>query len=204
MALSDAQKFERVLAFMSDFFAMDNPTSSFNLAIKDLMEYCPDGVIVGGMAVTFYVKNPRTTKDVDIVLLHGTPLTSEFQRRFEPVSDKPLTVRHKQTGIEVDLLTVDNPVANPDLIRLASERFRVIERAGTSVRVASPEVLIALKLGRALNDTVSGLQDRADIVAILNDNPELGFTAPRKYLSADELAMYDDLLRYREKITPGR
>ena len=202
-SMNESLKFEKVLETVSQFFAMDNPASSFNRVLHDLMECCPGGVIVGGMAVSFYVKNPRTTKDVDIVLVGDATTTEAFQQRFEPVPDKPLTVRHKETGIEVDLLSDANPVLNPDLLGAAAKRFRLIERAGTSVRVTSPEMIIALKLRRAQNNTAVGLQDRSDIVSILNDNPELDLSPAKKHLSDDELDLLNDLMTYRDKMIQG-
>ena len=117
--MTESERFQRVLETISDFFAMDDPRSSFNRVLKDLMECCPDAVIVGGIGVSFYLKNPRTTKDVDIILLNEPPDTSQFRRLFEPAKGKPLTVRHKETGIEVDLLTEENPVLNRELLRAA-------------------------------------------------------------------------------------
>ena len=72
------------------------------------------------------------------------------------------------------------------------------------MRVTSPEMIIALKLRRAFNDTPEGFQDRADILSILRDNPEVAIGAVQAHLSGEEIDMYEDLLRFREKMTPGR
>jgi hypothetical protein len=202
--LTDAERFDRALETISQFFAMDNPQSTFNRVLRDLMDTCPGGVIVGGMAVTFYVKNPRTTKDVDIVLLEGAPATIEFERRFEPVADKPLTVRHRETGIEVDILSPRNPVLNATLLQAASERFRVIDRAGIPVRVTSPEGIIALKLRRAQNNTPEGFQDRSDILSLFRDNPDVDPVPLSALLSGDENDLLQDLLRYRDEMLTVR
>ena len=201
--LTESERFQKVLESISEFFAMDDPRSSFNRVLHDLMECCPGGVIVGGMAVSFYVKNPRTTKDVDIILLGEKPATKAFLERFEPIADKPLSVRHKDTGIEVDVLSPRNPVMNRELLEAASERFRVIERAGTEVRVAEPEMIVALKLRRAMNTTPKGLIDRADILNILTDNPEVDVTPLKSLLPEEESDLLDDLLIYREKLLTG-
>lgn len=197
---AESERFEKVLETISEFFAMDNPSSSFNRVLRDLMECCPEGVIVGGMAVSFYVKNPRTTKDVDIILLDKALDSSQFRQRFETVAGKPLTVQHKETGIEVDLLLEENPVLNRELLRATQARFRMIERAGITVRVAAPEMIIALKLRRAMNNTALGLQDRTDIVSLLNDNAGLDLSPIRELVAEEEGDLLDDLLTYRENL----
>jgi hypothetical protein len=201
--MTDADRFEKVLEFMSDFFAMEDPRSSFNRVIRDLMECCPQGVIVGGIAVTFYVKNPRTTKDVDIVLLDTASLASRFRERFEPIAGMPSSVRHKETGIEVDLLMPESPLANRALLEQATKHFRLIDRAGTLVRVAAPEMIVGLKLRRALNATPKGLIDRSDILTILSEHSYVDLDSLREHLSEEERDLLDDLLTYRDKLLTG-
>jgi len=199
----DALRIDRNLELISNFFAMDNPASTFNRVLRDLMETCPGGVIVGGMAVSFYVKDARTTVDVDIVLAAGAPRTRDFSNRFEALAGKPLSVRHKDTGIEVDVLSPLNPIMNDALVRAASKRFRVILRAGIAVRVAEPDMIIALKLRRAMNPTPKGFIDRGDILNILTDNPELDVTSLKRLLPEQEFDFLSDLLVYREKLLSG-
>ena len=128
------------------------------------------------------------------------PNRSEFLELFEPLSDKPFTVRHRETGIEVDILTRENPVLNPAILALVPEMVDVIEQAGIQVRVAQPQLIAGLKIARAINNTPAGLQDRADILALMRDNPEMELQGVRAHLSDDENALLDDLQRYREQL----
>ena len=184
-SMNESLKFEKALETISQFFAMDNPASSFNRVLHDLMETCPGGVIVGGMAVSFYVKDPRTTQDVDIAFADEDPLPPEFHERFEPVPGKLMTARHKETGIDVDLLNPANPVLNHALLSELTKHANWIERAGRKIRVASPEFIIGLKLHRALTHSVEALQDQAHILSVLVDNPDLEFLQMKKALSED-------------------
>lgn len=199
-----AEKMERVLSAMSNFFSMDDPSSSFARTLKDLMEACPEGVIVGGIALSFHVENPRATKDIDIVLLDEFSGPGRFEDPFEPVPGKPLSVRHKDTGIEVDLLTPANPVLNAKILSMVPENLEVIEQAGTKIRVAKPAVIIGLKLGRAIHNTPEGLQDRADILSLLRDNPNLDLEMVKPHLSTEEGDMLADLRRFGEGLSSGR
>ena len=77
----EARRFERLLEAMSDFFFMDDPGSAFARVVKDVMEVFPDCVIVGGIALSYHVKNRRFTEDVDILLTpRGAPAVSREVR----------------------------------------------------------------------------------------------------------------------------
>lgn len=202
--MSEALRFQKVLDFVSDFFFMDEPSSSFARVLKDLMEACPECVVVGGIALSFYVENPRTTKDVDIVLLQVTPFRDRLKEFFDEVPDKPFTLRHKETSIEVDFLTLDHPLINREILALVPVQFNVITRAGTDVKVVKPNLLLGLKLARAVHNTQQGFQDRADILSLLNDNPGLNLESIIPKLSDDEREMLDDLVRFGEGESNGR
>ncbi|MEE8395940.1 MAG: nucleotidyl transferase AbiEii/AbiGii toxin family protein, partial [bacterium] len=113
-----AEKIEKVLDFVSDFFSMDDPASSFARVLKDLSRDSSDWVLVGGLAATFYMKDPRTTKDIDIVLLEETEYVAAFGERFEHLPGKPFTLRHLETMIEVDVLTLAHPMVNRAVLGL--------------------------------------------------------------------------------------
>jgi hypothetical protein len=198
--MSDPLRIQWALEMISQFHSMDDPRSGFARVLRDLMESCPGCVVVGGVGVAFYVRNPRATKDVDIVITDESPLSPGFFDRFEWTEDKPFTVRHKETGIEVDLLTVDNPVVNRGLLMKVPNRVNEFERAGTSIRVAKPDFIIGLKLHRAINNTPEGYQDRTDILTILRDNPELQLESILEHLTEEERDLLDDLLGFREQM----
>ena len=199
----EARRFERLLEAMSDFFFMDDPGSAFARVVKDVMEVFPDCVIVGGVALSYHVKNRRLTEDVDIVLLN-TSFTGLAGERFEMVEDKPSTLRHKETGIKVDVLTPDHPTVNRELVNIVPVHVQIIEQAGTRIRVASPAMVIGLKLPRAIHESRKGLQDRLDIISILDDNPDLELDPIRAHLSKEEKDMLNELIEYGEKLTDDR
>jgi hypothetical protein len=111
-------------------------------------------VLIGGVALSYYTK-PRSTTDSDLLFLAKEDIPTEvskFRRH------RPGAFEHKQTGVEIEVLT-------PESIKMTQELAEAIYERSTKVdgiRVASPAGLIASKLERW------SLQDRADIDAILS------------------------------------
>jgi hypothetical protein len=115
-----------------------------------------EGVLIGGAALSFYVK-PRVTQDLDFLFL------SEAQLPQPPDGFKKIRAHafeHVATGVEVEILTPEFLKASKSLIQ------HVMDTAITNsgVKIASPSALIALKLNRL------SFQDKADIEALLDSN----------------------------------
>lgn len=134
----------------------------------------PNGVLIGGMGLSYYVK-PRMTQDLDFLFLTNSDIPTQvngFKRT------RPHAFQHNKTHVEVEVIT-------PELVKMSPVIFRkVIETANESngVHIASPAGLIALKIFRLK------LQDEADIVALIKSNKVsekdlLGFSLPADRLN---------------------
>jgi predicted nucleotidyltransferase len=132
-------------------------------------------VIIGGTAVGF-VGRPRTTKDVDAMVLLGEHTWESFAARaakmgFLPRSrdmvafarqNRVFLLRHALSGVEIDISAGALPFEK-DSIR----RAHLVSIEGTKVPVASPEDLIVMKI------LASRPRDLGDIEGILATNPKL-------------------------------
>lgn len=116
-----------------------------------------DGVLLGGLALSFYVK-PRYTSDVDFLFLSADQIP-EHVIGFKRIRN--LAFEHRATGVEVEVFgpsSINMPVElAKDIIATA------IEKDG--VNVASRAGLIAAKLGRF------NKRDQADIEDLLTLGP---------------------------------
>lgn len=111
-----------------------------------------DGVLIGGLALSYYVK-PRMTDDIDLLFLGEQDMPMHVDA-FERCQDHAFS--HMATGVKVDLFT---PAALGIPLDVAREIVRTALVDG-GVRIASPSGLVTLKLYR-LNS-----QDKADIAAL--------------------------------------
>jgi hypothetical protein len=123
--------------------------------------------LIGGLAVGFR-SEPRGTQDVDLLIvgdLESMVSSLTDSGRFRRI--RPHAVEHRESGIEVEILTHDF-VKQPEALAAAactdSELVRVTD---FEIPVVRPRYLIALKLKRALGRGVKALQDRADIMRLL-------------------------------------
>lgn len=113
----------------------------------------PDGVLIGGIALSFHVK-PRTTQDIDVLFLgvDAIPATMPGFRRH-----RDNAFEHVQTGVEVE-------VVSPATIKLSAGLAQAVFDTAIShngVRVASASGLVALKLQRL------HAIDEADIIQLI-------------------------------------
>ena len=79
---------------------------------------------------------------------------------------------HKETNIEIQLITPEFIHVDPNLIKSTIDTARIDVVDGKQVRVADPKHLIALKLGRASQKDdpktiVKSTMDRSDIFKLL-------------------------------------
>lgn len=110
-------------------------------------------VLIGGLAYSYYAK-PRATTDVDFLYLqeNDVPESVDGMKRI-----RPSAFQDNKTHVEVEVLT-NKTLHLPQ--HILNKVFKTAKDVG-SVRIASPEGLIALKLyaGRA--------KDYGDIVELM-------------------------------------
>lgn len=133
-----------------------------------------DWVLMGGLAVGFRAQ-PRGTQDVDIVLLSDAQIdevavlcAGRFTRH------RKHALEHRETGVEVELLTPEFLGLNPELVQTIIDNAteeKLGELGEGTIRVASADGLIAAKLPRA------NRQDLADIEAIIRKQGPVDLSA---------------------------
>lgn len=150
-------------------------------------------VFIGGVAVAF-AGRPRTTRDVDAVILLGGHSWESFLREaagagFVPRIPDATTfarrsrvflLRHKKSGVDVDISVGALPFEEESI-----RRAREVLIGRRMIRVATPEDLIIMKM------IASRPRDIADVEEIVAANPKLNRRRVRSYvkLFADVLEM---------------
>jgi hypothetical protein len=123
----------------------------------------PPGVLVGGMALSFY-SEPRYTQDMDLL----------FGSNGE-VPDPPEGFKRHRSGAYLDKKThVEIEFVTPETVGLPEATARrTIETASErdGLRIASMEALIALKL-HAADNAKRRRRDEDDIIRMLQNHPE--------------------------------
>lgn len=121
------------------------------------------GVLIGGLALSFYAK-PRHTEDVDLLFLSPSDIPDDVPS-FKRVRNGAF--REDNTHVEIEVVTHSSFTALPQSIVQ-----KVIDTAHNKngLRVASLEGLIALKLFAADNPR-RRRQDVADIERVLCNHP---------------------------------
>jgi hypothetical protein len=176
---------------MAEDFRQENLTSSktdqFNKVIADLTTVYPDAILVGAVAAAKYIRNPvkpRETFDVDILL--GEKDFAEFL--IDEIPEKKLkkleayfdtsdsinhSLRHKETGIYVDLLSIESKPIRKKIARYViqnrDEATHILIGQNHSIEILKPELLLAMKVNRYSKNPKSekALSDRIDILKIL-------------------------------------
>ena len=123
-------------------------------AYNDWIKTNPNGVLIGGLALSYYVK-PRFTQDVDFLFLDVSDIPNSvtgFKRH------RPGAFQHNTTHVEVEVVTGKSINASDEMIQKIFDTAVVHD----GVKIASPSGLVALKLGR-LN-----MRDKGDIVDLIN------------------------------------
>lgn len=121
-------------------------------ALKDWKKQKIDCVLIGGLAVSHYVK-PRMTMDVDVLFMSKSMIPRQvagFERHREGA------FQHNKTHVEIEVISASTINQTQTLVNKVFTT--AIESDG--IKIASPSALVALKLGRF------SLQDRADIVEL--------------------------------------
>jgi hypothetical protein len=122
-------------------------------ALRDWVAQVPNGVVIGGLALSYHVR-PRMTQDLDVLFLNASDVPDQVGG-FKRI--RPHAFQHNRTHVEVEVIT-------PDFVNIPTAlAARVIATATLSdgIKIASASGLVALKLFRL------SLQDKADIVALI-------------------------------------
>jgi len=123
------------------------------LALRDWTKVSSNGVIIGGLALSYHVK-PRHTQDIDIVYVSSNDIPDVIPG-FKKI--RKHAFQHNQTHVEVEVLPADFIDKPKELVNHVIETSLSIDNAN----VASANGLVALKLGRFSR------QDQADIEQLI-------------------------------------
>jgi len=139
------------------------------------------GVLIGGLAMSFYAR-PRHTTDVDLLFLAKTNIPEAV----------PGFRRYRQGAFEDTDTGVDIEVTTPESFKsLPSPLARKVAETAINhgkLLVASREGMIALKLVGA--DTPKReMKDLADVVSLLDNH--LSITMDRWYLTENQLKNFE-------------
>ncbi len=141
-------------------------------------------VFIGGVAVAFSGR-PRTTRDVDAVILLGGHSWESFLREaagagFVPRIPDAATfarrsrvflLRHEKSGVDVDISAGTLPFEEQSI-----QRAREVVLGRRRIRVATPEDLIIMKA------IASRPRDIADVEEMVAANPKLDRRRVRSYV----------------------
>lgn len=142
------------------------------------------GVLIGGLALSFYAP-PRYTQDVDVLFLSEQDLPD----------DVPGFVRHRKSAYQEKKTQVEVELTTPASIGIPRPlAVKVFETAKdhSGLKVASREALIALKLFGASNSPKREFKDLADVVSLLEHNPDLPMNEWLSFLSKRQVEMLND------------
>ena len=120
------------------------------LALNDWKNnYKNDYVLIGGIALSYYVK-PRTTTDIDVLFLTLNDIPKNVIK-FK--KHRSLAFQHNKTHVEIETITPES-INVPISIAQAVFNTAIMN---DDIKIASPSGLVALKLFRF------NLSDQADI-----------------------------------------
>jgi predicted nucleotidyltransferase len=122
------------------------------LQLQEVLEEFPEYVIIGGIAAAL-LGVPRTTADVDVVILTPIQEAEQIVRLFEQHNFQPGpdAVAKLRAGRPAKFafsrrFSVDVRLASFRLDQMAIQRAQVIPLFGFPLRIATPEDLIVYKL----------------------------------------------------------
>jgi len=123
------------------------------LALQDWTKISSNGVLIGGLALSYHIK-PRHTQDIDMIYLTGDDIP-ETVTGFRKIRNHEF--QHNQTHVEVEVLPA-NFIDQPQ--ELVNRVIRTSLKINNT-NIASANGLVALKLGRFSR------QDQADIEQLI-------------------------------------
>jgi len=165
----------------------DTVPGQFNRVIADIAKAYPKAILVGAAAAAQYIRHsnePRITRDVDVILeekefadflMDSIPedTLTTLETYFDDSDSINHSLKHRETGIYVDLLSVESKPIRRKVLRyiLANRRktTNTFQVGKHSIDILKPELLIAMKLNRYAKSPRSdrALCDRVDILKVL-------------------------------------
>ena len=125
-------------------------------ALTDWTNKNPNGVIVGGLALSYHAI-PRMTFDIDIILPSDNDIPDSVVG-FKRI--RPHAYEHNKTHVEIEIVT-------PEFVNVPLNVFKKVKETAQFVNdmfIASPSGLVCMKLWRL------SFQDKADIISLINTN----------------------------------
>ena len=150
--------------------------------IKAKLPANESGVLIGGLAMSFYAR-PRETTDVDLLFLRKSDIPEQVAgfKRYRPGA-----FRENTTHVDIEVTTPDSF----DLPQAVVDKVFDTAILHDGIRVASREAMVVLKLYGA--DTPRReFKDLADIVAILEVQP-VNLSAWTSLLKPHHLSKFAD------------
>ena len=212
---------DRCVLMAEDFMESapeDSIQSKFNRVLADLSSVYPNAILVGAVAAAKYVRSPmepRETFDVDVMLeekdfaeflIDEIPedKLETLETYFDTSDSVYHSLKHKETGIYVDLLSTESqPIRKRISRHVLNHREQATHRLlgeKHSIDILRPELLLAMKINRYCKDPKSdkGLSDRLDIVKILHTlkerDIEIDHDTVKSFLNAMEIKRYAAIL----------
>ena len=165
----------------------DSKPGRFNKVIDDLSKVYPDAILCGAVAAAKYVRNPerpRETEDIDVLLdekdfaeflIDEIPeeKLEKLNAYFDTSDSVNHSLRHKETGIYVDLLSTEsNPIRKKisrHVLENREEATHILIGDKHSMDILKPELLLSMKINRYAKNPTSekGQSDHLDIKKIL-------------------------------------
>jgi len=147
-------------------------------ALKDWKANTKTGVLIGGLALSYWAK-PRYTEGVDMLFLQPTDVPVHVEK-FK--AHRKGAFEHKATNVEVEYVHGGNVPVPQNVIDEVFRTAIVVD----GFKAATPSALIALKLHRFW------LRDQSDIVTL---NALGGIDLSKFKLSKGLLKKFDQLIK---------
>ncbi|MFO7962925.1 MAG: hypothetical protein R6U50_03300 [Desulfobacterales bacterium] len=212
----------RCVLLAEDFIPQESAPSvsaKFNKVLADIAKVYPKAVLVGAVAAAKYVRNPNTpreTQDVDILLdekdfaeflVDEIPddTSKRLEAYFETSDSINHSLKHKETGIYVDLLSTESKPIRKKISRFIldhrGDATHVLFGDDHTIDILKPELLLAMKVNRYLKNpnTEKGISDRLDIVKVVKTMAQkqipLNHDEVKSFLNRYEKSHYDAIIK---------
>jgi len=196
----------------------DKMQRRFNQVIADVSRIYPNGVLIGAVAASKYIRypiEPRITYDVDVIIDEvdfcrfldddiGEETLRLLDSYFEDSDSINHSLKHRETGIYVDLLSTESRPVRKRIIRYILENrdltTNILRTGGNSIAILKPELIVAMKVNRYSKKPNSerGLADHLDIVKMLKSlwvgEITIDHSKVREFLNWHEIRKYESIL----------
>ena len=212
---------DRCVLLAEDF--LDNvsevsKSGRFNKVIDDLSKVYPDAILCGAVAAAKYVRTPerpRETEDIDVMLdekdfaeflIDEIPedKLKVLDRYFDTSDSVNHSLRHRETGIYVDLLSTESSPIRKKISRHVLENrdmaTHILIGDQHSMDILKPELILAMKINRHAKDPGSekGRSDRMDVEKILKTLLEKNIPVETEkiyaFLNRREIKLFSEIL----------